>query len=57
VVVANGKPAGEKLRLFWTDTKGVDGTGTIDAKVIECTVGKVINAKVSHQDPRAGTCV
>ena len=51
-VVANGKP-GEKLRLFWTDTKGVDGMGTINAKVIECTVGS--GGSVTAKIP-AGTC-
>jgi hypothetical protein len=51
-VVANGKP-GEKIRLFWADTAGVNVRGTVSASVIECAVGS--GGSVVAKVP-AGTC-
>jgi hypothetical protein len=55
-VVANG-PKGEKIRLFWADTRAdandIHSSGAVSAKMIECTIGSGGSATVKIPE---GTC-
>jgi hypothetical protein len=51
-IMLNGTP-GEKVRLFWADTKDADDSGAVSAKLLECTVGS--GGSATARLP-AGTC-